>query len=131
MKFSLLPHPVRLLKLLLFFARVILKGESSAGVIFFSKYTIIIVMCQDPCEPFCFRSGMMLYTTTLCSLISVWLTLMFTQGHRVTGKLELCHSLGKINFRDGYIKEMTMKKSSKYGEYGSFQHLLFLCSKKI
>ena len=25
-----------------------------------------------------------------------------------------------------YIREMTVKKSFKYGEYGSFEHLLFL-----
>ena len=25
-----------------------------------------------------------------------------------------------------YVKEMTVKKSYKYGEYGSFEHLLFL-----
>ena len=25
-----------------------------------------------------------------------------------------------------YVREMTAKKSCKYGEYGSFQHLLFL-----
>ena len=26
----------------------------------------------------------------------------------------------------GYVTEMTVKKSCKYGEYGSFEHLLFL-----
>ena len=26
-----------------------------------------------------------------------------------------------------FVKEMTVKKSCKYGEYGSFEHLLFLC----
>ena len=27
-----------------------------------------------------------------------------------------------------YVKEMTAKKSCKYGKYGSFEHLLFLLS---
>ena len=26
----------------------------------------------------------------------------------------------------GYARKMTVKKSRKYGEYGSFEHLLFL-----
>ena len=32
---------------------------------------------------------MVLYMTILNSLIPVWMALMFTQGHRVTGSLEL------------------------------------------
>ena len=26
-----------------------------------------------------------------------------------------------------YVRKMTVKKSCKYGEHGSFEHLLFLC----
>ena len=46
-------------------------------------------MCQDTCELFCFKLDMMLDRTRLYSLILVCMTLMFTQGHRVIGKLEL------------------------------------------
>ena len=66
---------------------------------------------------------------------------MSTQGHRVTGKLELVQSFccklsaaksGCVNqlkcvfVMAEYVKEMTEKKSCKYGEYGSFEHVLFL-----
>ena len=37
----------------------------------FMKYTFNIVMCQDICEPTCFKLGMMLNTTKLYSIISV------------------------------------------------------------
>ena len=49
-------------------------------------------MCQDTCEPICFKLGIMLNTTKHYSLIPVLMTLMFTQGHRITGKLELVQS---------------------------------------
>ena len=54
------------------------------------KYRFNIVLCRDTYELICFKLGMMSlqfdYTTKLYSLI-------FTQGHRVTGKLELAQSL--------------------------------------
>ena len=53
------------------------------------KYTFDIVMCQDACQPLCFKLAMMLNTTKLYSLIPVSMALMFTQGHGITGKLEL------------------------------------------
>ena len=56
------------------------------------KYTLNIVMCHYTWEWICFKLGMMLNTTKLYSLIPVWMTLMFTQGHMVTGKLELVQS---------------------------------------
>ena len=46
------------------------------------------VMCQDTFEPICFKLRMMLNMTKLYSLMPEWLTLMFTQGHRVTGNVE-------------------------------------------
>ena len=46
-------------------------------------------MCQDTCEPICFKFGLMLYATKLYSFIPVCMTLMFTQGYRVMGKNEL------------------------------------------
>ena len=73
------------------------------------KYLFNIVMCQDTSEPTCFKLGMMLDTPKLNSLIPVWMTLMFTQGHRVTGKLELAQSicrkvaLSNSNVHDGWL----------------------------
>ena len=58
----------------------------------FIKYTIKIVMCQDTCEPICFRLGVVLNTTKLYHLIPVWMTLMVTQGHRLTGRVEFVQS---------------------------------------
>ena len=49
-------------------------------------------MCQDAWKSICFKLSMMLNTTTLYSMISVWMTLIFIHGHRVTGKLELVQS---------------------------------------
>ena len=37
----------------------------------FMKYTSNIIMCQDTCEPICFKLGMMLNTTELYSWIPV------------------------------------------------------------
>ena len=70
------------------------------------------------------------------------MTLMFTQGHRVQGKVELVQSLycriacshcmvelheaAQMFVKVDYVREMTVKKSCKYGEYGSFEYLFLL-----
>ena len=46
-------------------------------------------MCQDTCETICFKFGMMLGISELYSLSPFWMTLMFTQGDRVSWKLKL------------------------------------------
>ena len=55
---------------------------------------------------------------------------MFTQGHRVTRKLErvkfALNSLSHIVVMVIYVREMTLKKSFRYREYGLFEHLLFM-----
>ena len=56
------------------------------------EFTINILLCQDTYEPIHFKLGMLLDMTKLYSLISVWMTMMFTQGHKVMGKLELVQS---------------------------------------
>ena len=45
-------------------------------------------MCEDTYEWICFKLVVMLNSTKLYSLIPVWMTMIFTQGHRVMGKLE-------------------------------------------
>ena len=50
-------------------------------------FIINIVTCQETYGPICLKLGMLLDTTKLCTLIPVWMTLVFTQGHRVTGNL--------------------------------------------
>ena len=73
------------------------------------KYMFNMSMWQNTCETICFKLGMMLHTTMLYGLILVWMTLMFTQGHRITGRLELVKSLcckiawSNSNFCDGWL----------------------------
>ena len=99
MKFSVLSQPVGLLKLVLNLCVCVCARAHTHNIqerklcwCDFMKYMFNIVMCQDTCEPICFKLWMILDTTKLYSLISSWITLMFTQGHRFTGKLELVHS---------------------------------------
>ena len=61
---------------------------------------------------------------------------MFTLGHRVTGRVAVVqysvvklHEATQIFMMVVSVREVTVKKSSNYGEYGSFQHLLFLFTK--
>ena len=54
---------------------------------------------------------MMLSTTKLYSLIRVCMTLMFTEGHRVTGWLERRHEGILMFVMADYIWMMTVKKS--------------------
>ena len=63
------------------------------------------------------------------------MTATFTQGHRVTERRNLSnHSVVKLLMFEATqvfvmvdcVRKMTAKKSCKYGEYESFEHLLFL-----
>ena len=51
----------------------------------------------------------MLDTTKVYKLIPVWMTLMFVQGHRVTGKL--LHQATEMFMMVDYVREMTVKRS--------------------
>ena len=87
-------------------------------------------MCQDTYEPICLKLDMMLNTTNVYSWIQVIMALLFIQGHGVSGNLEL-HSVVKLHeaaqmFMFDYERELSAKESCKYGEYGLFEHLLFL-----
>ena len=89
MKFSMLPQSVGLLKLMLnFLCTSNIQGWELCWRDFM-EYSFNIVMLRDACERICFKLGMMLNTSKLYSLSPVWMTLVFTQGHRITGKLEL------------------------------------------
>ena len=65
---------------------------------------------------------------------SVWTTLTFAQGHRLTSKLELVQSLcckvawTRPNFCDGWLCEGDDHKEVLYGQSGLFEHLLFVFS---
>ena len=61
--------------------------------------------------------------------------LTFTQGHNHTRQLDLCnnsivkwHAVANSFVMVDYVREMTAKESCQYGEYESFEHLLFLFS---
>ena len=66
MKFSVLPQPVWFVEAHanIYFAQVLFKGENSAEVILWN-IVISMVMCQDTCEPICFKLGLMLSTAKL------------------------------------------------------------------
>ena len=81
MKFSMLPGLLKLMLIffvlfcfvfvcffLLFFCRCVIQGIELCWYDFM-KYTFYIVMCQDSCEPICFKVGMMLNTIKLYSFI--------------------------------------------------------------
>ena len=74
----------------------------------------------------------MINMSKLHFLITVSMTVAFTQGHRVTRKLELVQSfcckvaVAQILTVVDCVREITSKKTCKYGDYGSFEHLLFL-----
>ena len=131
-KFSLLPQPAGLLKLMLnLFCTITIQGRELCWCDFM-KYMFNSVMCQDICEPICVILGMLLNTTKLYCLIPVWMTLMFTQGHRVRESWNLCshcvvklHEAAQLFMMVDYVRKMTVKKSCKYGEYGLFERLLF------
>ena len=87
--FSMLPHPIGFLKLVLnVFCISNNQGGRTSDVILM-KCMFNIVICQDTCKPICFELFMMRNTHKLYSLND----LMFTQSHRGTDKLELVLSL--------------------------------------
>ena len=103
------------------------KGENSAGMILWN------IHLTPSSEPICFKHSMMLNTTKLYSLIPVWMTLMLTQGHRVTGKVELVQSFCRTvawsnsNVHDDWLREMAVKESCQYRKYISID-CVSICS---
>ena len=132
MKFSMLSQPAGSLKLLLHLFCISTTQGRELCWRDFMTYTFGIVVCQDTCEPICFKLGVMLNTTEVCSLILVWIIVSFSQSHWVMGKLELEQSFcckvewSNSNVQNDYVRKATVKKSCKYGKYGSFELLLFL-----
>ena len=51
-------------------------------------YTFNVSLCQDTFKLICFTVGMTLDMTKFCNIIPAWITLTFSQGHRIMGKLE-------------------------------------------
>ena len=96
MKFSMLPQPVGLLKLMLtfffFFFCCAQYWREKTLLTWLQNIRLASFLKQDICVPICFTVSMMLNTTKLYNLIPVWMTLLFTQDQRVMGKLELVQS---------------------------------------
>ena len=132
MKFSMLPQAyVFFLKLMLnsLYTSTDWRRELSGHD--FMKYMIYIILHQDTCEPMFFKFGTMLGMTKVYSFIPVWTTLMFTQGHRVMGKLELvqsfcCKIAWSNSNNDGWTYKGLQCEEVLYGENGLFEHLLCL-----
>ena len=120
MKFSLLRQPVGLFKLMLnwFYTSNIQRRELCWCDLMKSTFKIVI---RDTGELICFNVDMTLNTSSLFSLIPVWMTLMFTQGGSVMGKVELVQSFcckvawSNSDVHDDYVGKVTVKKSCKWG----------------
>ena len=117
--------------------------EARAGIYFAQVKSILltwyyeiifkIVMCKDTSELICFRLGIKLNTTKVCNILFQfewpWCSL------KVTGLREsknLCshfvvklHEAVQKSMMVGYVRGLTVRKSCKYGEDESFEHLLF------
>ena len=98
MKCSMLPHPVGLLKLMLNLVCTC-KGMNSAD-------GTNIFLCWGTCESICFKLGTMLDTTKLNTLIPIWMTLLFTQGHRVMAKPEFVQLLIGLLDSFGFVQSV-------------------------
>ena len=84
-----------------------------------------------------FKLGMKLDMTKFFILMSVWMILTFTEGHRVRRKLlfvqMLCCKVVQSSICSGWLhKETSAEKTCGHGKYGLFEHLLiFLKWKRI
>ena len=78
----------------MYIVRLTFKGENSTRVVFI-KYAFNIGLLWDTCKSTRFKLGLLLVTTKFYGMIPVWVALIFTQSHRVTGKLELAQSVVK------------------------------------
>ena len=123
MKFSMFPEPVGFLKFMLnIFCIGKIEGRELDWCDFV-EYTFNIFLCQDTCELICFKLGMMQDTTKLYKLIPVWMTLMFTQGHRKVKLVQsACHKItwSNWNIHDGWLCKGDDCEEVFYGKYGSF-----------
>ena len=134
----MLSEPIGLLKLMLnLFYMSNIQGRELCWHDFM-KYMINIVLCWDTCE-LCFKLGMMLDMSKLYGLIPVWMSVMLTQDHRVTGKLEILQSFcckvawSNLIVFDGWFckgddsEVQYGKHGSQYGTHRSSEHLLLFC----
>ena len=104
-KFSMLPQPVGLLKPLLnLFCTDDIEGREFCWHEFI-KHNFNMVLCRDTC-----KLGMMLSTNKFYSL-------MYTQGHRVTGKLEFVQSFCcKVAWSNSNVCDGWSSKGKDYEE---------------
>ena len=98
----------------------------------FVKNMFKIGLCLDIYEPVSFRFGILIVTTEFYILIPIIMILEFDQGHDVARSWNLCHqSVGKwYEVAQTFavvdcVKEMTLNKFCKYGEYGLFELFVF------
>ena len=121
-----MPQPVGLLKLVLnLFRTISIQGRELYSRDFIRMYTFFLGLLPDAYEPISFELDTILDTTVL-------MTLIFTQAHMLTRQNFRSHSVVKWQgtiqtfATIDHVGEMTAKKFPSYGEYGSFECLLFL-----
>ena len=98
-----------------YFCTILYSREKTLLTWFCKIYIFNIVLRLDTCGLICFRLGMVLNMTKFYSLIPVWMTLMFTQGYRVTGKQELVLSFCcKVAWSNSYIGDCWLCKGNDW-----------------
>ena len=98
------------------------------------KYTFYSGFCLDAFTPISLKFGMMTNAANFFRFMYIWMTMAFTQEHRVIRKLEhvklfCCKVAWSIpNFCDGwFVTEITAKKSCVIvWNMGCLNHLFFL-----
>ena len=112
---------------------------------FCTQLSLYIALCSDTYELISFELGVMIDTLKPHCLVPVWMTLTFTQGHRIMRQLK--HGMGIVRQLEclqsfchcmawraqtftmvGYVMGMTAKKSFTYCDYRSFEHFFFVYS---
>ena len=77
----------------IYFSRTLFNGENFTQAIFFIKNTLSNGSRSGAYEPISFKFGVMLDTTKVHNLTSVWMTLTFIQSHKMSRKLYLVRSI--------------------------------------
>ena len=89
MNYNMLPQSAGLWKLMLisFHTMNIHGREVDFGDVIWCSFNVLLGLDFGGLEPFSFRFGIPVRTTTFFILIAAWMTLTFTQCHRVIRKL--------------------------------------------
>ena len=96
LKFSMLKQWLGLLKFMqIMFHAINIQGRALYQTDFMTN-TFNIGLCLDIFEPVSFKLGLVIAVPKVYTLVPVWMALPFTQGHMVSRKIELAHTLSPL-----------------------------------